>query len=315
VIRFRPFRNTDPPVVADMWNDSLSQRGAFRLRNATLLEYCIFAKPYFDPNGLVIAEDDGHPVGFVHAGFGPTASESDLAFDAGVVCAIAVRPSHRRQKIGGGLLRHAEEYLGGLGAAQLVAGGLRPLNPFYFGLYGGSDSPGFLASDEAAAPFFEHHGYRCATTTIILGRKLDGYQAPVDPRFIALRRRYDVQLVPQPEIGSWWQECVMGVFDPVEFRLVDKLSTIPAARTLVWEMSAGRQPGNSAAGVLDVQVRPDVRRQGLARFLVNQMLRYVQDQHFRSAEVHVPELNQPALALFKGLGFEQIDIGRNYRKG
>ena len=86
----------------------------------------------------------------------------------------------------------------------------------------------------------------------------------VDPRFVSLRRRYDVQLVPQPEISSWWQECVLGVFEPVEFRLMDKLNGIPAA-ALVWEMSAGRPPGQGAAGILDIQVRPDVRRQGLAR--------------------------------------------------
>ena len=106
----------------------------------------------------------------------------------------------------------------------------------------------------------------------------------------------------------------MGVFEPVEFRLTDKLSGIPAARTMVWEMTAGRQPGHGVAGVLDVQVRPDVRRQGLARFLLNQMLRYIQEQYFRGAEVHVPELNQAALGLFKSLGFAQVDIGRSYRR-
>lgn len=315
MIRFRRFQNTDPPALVEIWNESFTNRGAYRLRSPTLFEHCLFSKPYFDHAGLIIAESEGRPVGFVHAGFGPNAAETDLSFDIGIVSAIAVRPAFRRQKIGSGLLRQAEEYLGSLGATQLVGGGMRPLNPFYFGLYGGADSPGFLMSDPAAAPFFEHHGYVGWNTCIVLGRRLENYQSVVDPRFVALRRRYDVQLVPQPEIGSWWQECVMGVFDPVEFRLVDKLTNLPAARAQVWEMTAGRQPTGAAAGILSIQVRPDVRRQGLARFLINQLLRYIQEQYFRAAEVHVPELNQPALALFKGLGFETLDIGRSYKKG
>jgi ribosomal protein S18 acetylase RimI-like enzyme len=314
VIEFRTFRNTDPPGLVEIWNESLTGRGATRLRAATLLEHCLFAKPYFDPAGLLIAEDGGKLVGFAHAGFGPNAAETDLSFEVGIVCAVAVRPSYRRQKIGTQLLKRAEDYLRGHRAKQIVAGGIRPLNPFYFGLYGGADSPGFLASDAAAGPFLEHNGYQSWSTCLVLDRRLQTYEPVVDPRFLGLRRRYDIQLVPQPEIKSWWQECVMGVFEPVEFRLTDKLSGIPAARMMVWEMTAGRQPGNAAAGVLDVQVRPDVRRQGLARFLVNQMLRYIQEQFFRGAEAHVPESNAAARGLYGSIGFEQVDVGRSYRR-
>ncbi len=191
---------------------------------------------------------------------------------------------------------------------------MRPLNPFYFGLYGGADSPGFLASDTSAGLFFEHHGFQPFETTLVFERKLEGYQPVIDPRFVALRRRYDVQLIPQPEIQSWWQECVLGNFEPVEFRLQDKLSGIPAARALVWEMSAGRQPGHGAAGILNIQVRPDVRRQGLAKFLLNQMIRYIQEQFFRSSEVHIPDQNEATLELFKSLGFEKVDVGRSYHR-
>jgi len=44
------------------------------------------------------------------------------------------------------------------------------------------------------------------------------------------------------------------------------------------------------------------------------MLRYIQEQYFRGAEAHVPELSPAALGLYKGLGFEQVDIGRSYRR-
>jgi ribosomal protein S18 acetylase RimI-like enzyme len=314
VISFRHFRNSDPPSIVQIWNESFVNRGAYRLRAATLLELCVFSKPYFDPPGLIIAEDEGKAVGFVHAGFGPSAAENSLSLDTGIICAIAVRPSHRRQKIGTNLLGHAEAYLKELGAAEVVAGGMRPLNPFYFGVYGGSDSPGFLASDPDAAPFMESLGYRGCATCLLLQRNLENFQPVVDSRFVALRRRYETQLVPQPEIGSWWQSCVLGSFEPVEFRLLDKLSGIPAARALVWEMSSSRQPSPLAAGIIDLQVRPDIRRQGLGKLLVNQLLRYIQENAFKLAEVQIPENNQIALDLFRGIGFEQVDIGRSYKR-
>jgi ribosomal protein S18 acetylase RimI-like enzyme len=314
VTQLRIFRNTDPPALVDIWNESFTGRGAYPLRSPALLEHCLFAKPYFDHAGLIVAEDDGKTVGFIHASFGPNSAETSLSFDTGVICALAVRPTYRRRKIGSQLLVEAEAYLRHLGAKRIIGGGMRPRNPFYFGLYGGADSPGFLASDSLAQPFFEHHGFEPFETTHVFERKLEGYQPAIDPRFVALRRRYDVQLIPQPEIQSWWQECVLGNFEPVEFRLQDKLSGIPAARALVWEMSAGRQPGHGAAGILNVQVRPDVRRQGLAKFLLNQTIRYIQEQFFRTSEVHIPDINQPAIELAKSLGFERVDVGRSYHR-
>ncbi|MFL5338561.1 MAG: GNAT family N-acetyltransferase [Gemmataceae bacterium] len=314
MIQYRRFRNTDPPALAELWNDAFQGRGAFPVRSANLFEHGIFAKPYFDPNGLLLAEEDGRVVGFVHAGFGPNAAETDISTDTGVICAIAVRPSHRRRRIGTELLRRAEDYLRQYGATQLVAGGMRPINPFYFGLYGGADSPGFLASDASAAPFFEYRGYTAENTCLVLELQLEQYSPPVDSRFLNLRRKYDVQLVPQPELNSWWQDCVLGQIEPVEFRLADKLSGIAAARVLAWEMSSLRQPSPPTAGVLDVAVKPEVRRQGLGRFLLGQMFRYISEQYFRLVEAQVPEVNHGAVDLFRGLGFEQVDVGRTYRK-
>src|SRR5438067_1190395 len=79
---------------------------------STLEEY-VFAKPYFDPAGLLLALEDGVPVGFAHGGFGPGADESALSTGTGVVCAVGVRPSHRRRGLGAELLRRCEAYLAG----------------------------------------------------------------------------------------------------------------------------------------------------------------------------------------------------------
>jgi ribosomal protein S18 acetylase RimI-like enzyme len=316
VIRYRCFRNTDPPGLVEIWNDAFTGRGAYQLRSSASLERWAFAKPYFDPNGFFLAEDEGRAVGFAHAGFGPDDNLYHLSNRLGVVCAIGVMTTYRRQGIGTALLRHCEAYLTAAGSGEIVAGPMRPNNPFYFGLYGGSDSPGFLLSDAGAGPFFEHHGYHGRQTCLVLQRKLDGPVGVIDPRFAALKRRYEVQILPRPSVGTWWQECVLGQMEPVEFRLEDKQTGLPAARATIWEMEGFSWRWNyPAAGILDILVRPDLRRQGLARFLVAQLMRYLQDQYFGIAEVQTDQRNQAAVSLYLGLGFEQVDAGRTYQRG
>src|SRR3954466_11894348 len=52
-MRYRHFRNTAPPALAPLWNESLIHRGAVELRSASPLEVAVLNKPYFDPAGLV----------------------------------------------------------------------------------------------------------------------------------------------------------------------------------------------------------------------------------------------------------------------
>jgi ribosomal protein S18 acetylase RimI-like enzyme len=72
--------------------------------------------------------------------------------------------------------------------------------------------------------------------------------------------------------------------------------------------------GLPSAGVLDIQVRADLRRQGLARFLLTHVLRKLQDDYFGIVEVQASDTDEAALGLFGALGFERVDAGRVYRK-
>lgn len=315
MIEYRTFRNTDPPHLVTVWNEALPNRGAFMLRSAAPLDRWIFSKPYFDPAGLIIAADDGVPVGFCHAGFGPNADQSALDRSIGVISMIAVRLAQRRNKLGSELLLRAEDYLRQHGAKDLYAGGLKPLSPFYFGLYGGSNSPGFLESDPAMRPFFEARGYQAFQRSIIFHRKLDQPLNLVDTRFSSLRRRFEVQVMPRSLVGTWWQECMIGQLEQFEFRIDEKAGGQPAARALYWEMEGyGWRWNTPAAGVMDIQVRNDLRRQGVGKYIVAQLLRYLQEQYFGVVEVQVNEESPDALKMFRSLGFAQVDVGIMYRK-
>jgi ribosomal protein S18 acetylase RimI-like enzyme len=315
-MRYRHFRNVDPPALVALWNEALTHRGAVELRSHTALDTAVFNKPYFDPAGFFVAEDDaGRLAGFAHAGFGPTEDLSALDHSRGVVCAIAVRPEDRRQRVGTELLGRCEAYLRERGATLLRAGTIRPVKPFYLGVYGGSNAPGFLKSDPDADPFFRARGYQPDHRVLVFDRRLDLPLNIVDARFGALRKRYEPQALPQARLGSWWRECVFGPLEPFEFRLDDKQTGQTAARALFWEMTDyGWRWGGPAAGVIDVQVRNDLRRQGLGRFLLAQLLRHLQEQYFAVAEVQVPAEDETAARLFRSLGFLQVDEGVSYTK-
>jgi ribosomal protein S18 acetylase RimI-like enzyme len=228
---------------------------------------------------------------------------------------IAVVPSHQRRGIGTELLRRCESYLQERGADTLFAGPMSPLNPFYFGLYGGSESPGFLESDAAAEPFLTRRGYRVWDTCLVFQRLLADPIRVADPRFAALRRQCEVYLAPQSGTASWYQECVLGPLELLEFRLKEKATAQTVARATVWEMdSLCRRRNEASVGIVEVEVRPELRRQGLAKFLLTHLLLNLQDQYFSTTEVQTMEKNEAAVSLYRGLGFEPVDVGRIYRK-
>jgi ribosomal protein S18 acetylase RimI-like enzyme len=320
VISYRRFLNSDPPGLVDVWNETAAGRGSFPLKSASLLDKWVFSKPYFDPEGLIVAEEeftDGTKKihGFALSGFGPNEDLTALSHDLGIVCTIQVRPGSRKLGVGKALLKRSESYLRDRGATRLRVGSMNPNNPYMFGLYGGANSPGLLKSDVDTEPFLKRMGYEPVDSISVYQRKLDAPLTVADNRFNFLRKRYDVQMIPVASVGSWWSECVWGILEPVEFRAYDKLTGMPCARAVVWELEGFNWRWNyPAAGILDVQVRPDLRKQGMAKMLLFQILRFLQDQFFGIAELQVKTADPAAVGLCKSLGYEKVDEGFVYDK-
>jgi GNAT superfamily N-acetyltransferase len=315
LVHYRPFLNTDPPGLAEVWNDAVSGRGAAYVGSPNLFEYCLFARPWFDPAGLIVAHDASGPVGFAHAGFGPNERETALSTERGVTWAVAVRPTARRQGVGSELLRRSEQYLRERGTRELYFGSQAPLNPFGFGVYGGCNSPGVLDGEPEAGPFLKRHGYAPVRACRVWQRRIDGAINVPDGRFSGLRARYEFRARPRAVLGSWWREATRAPIEPVEFRLEEKSTSKFAASVTAWEMEPFSRTWNEAAyGLLELEVRPDLRRQGLAKLLLTQTFRFLQDQFFSMVEAQTVEGDVAAEGVFRSLGFEAVDVGRLYRK-
>ncbi|MBI3408504.1 MAG: GNAT family N-acetyltransferase [Planctomycetes bacterium] len=320
MVQFRTFRNTDPPRLVEVWNETFTGRGAVVFPNSTLLERFVFSKPIFDPAGLIVAEDAGVCVGFAHAAMSQAASAASGGAQAaddpiGVTCLIGVRPARQRQGIGTELLHRCEDYLRVRGARTLRAGPHWPHNPFYLGLYGGCDSPGFLTSDAKAEPFFQRHGYKIVRKVLVMQRLLDHTVKIIDPRFAPHRQRFLVRGCSPRSFHGYWNECILGFIEPVELVLEEKQTGEAVARVLMWEMEGfGSKWHRPTIGIMGFEVQPKWQRLGVGKYLLSQLLREVQEQFFELAEVHLHEHNQPAIQFLKSLAFQHVDTGQVYER-
>jgi ribosomal protein S18 acetylase RimI-like enzyme len=293
----------------------MSSRGTAFLQGVMPFEAYVLAKRYFDREGLILAEENGSVLGCIHAGFGPDASGQGLDTTKGVICMIMVLPQHRRRAIGHELLLRAEDYLRQRGARTILAGCRKPLDPFYWGLYGGSEMSGFLRSDSHADPFLLSHGYMIQETILIFQRSLEAPPAITDPRFARIKRKYEAYVKPSPIVPRVCEEARHGPLEGLQFQLQDMATGKPVAQAKMWDMDLyAWRWHQAAAGLYDIEVQPTLRRQGLSKYLFAHMLRYLHDQFYTLVEAHALASNPAAVQLLQSLGFKQVDEGRVYRK-
>jgi len=279
MLQYRSFCNTDPPVLASIWRSRRGQPGLLQPVSSDVLEQLVLAKPYFEYEGLIVARQEGRPVGFAHAGFGPNETEDRISTGLGVTCMVIVRPDCAEAEVAAGLLARCEAYLRGRGAKVLYGGGIRPLNPFYLGLYGGSELPGVLGSDAVACALYRRQGYREIDRTCIFHRGVEGFQAPVSRQQMQLRRSTVVEVTVDPPARSWWEACTTGDFDLTQFQLVPRGGGPPLARALLRNLEPTGAGGPArAAGVIELEIDAGYRRQGLATYLLVEVFRQLARQ-------------------------------------
>ncbi|MBX3436098.1 MAG: GNAT family N-acetyltransferase [Planctomycetaceae bacterium] len=315
VIEYRSFRNEDPPQLVRLWHDCNLGRGAAKGFTPDAFELVNFSQPYFDPHGLILAWDADDLVGMVHAGFGCSEDGSRLAYDAGVIAAVMVRPDRRRQGIGRALVAQAEEYLRRSGSQGLQAGESRGRDPFYFGLYGGARPSGFLLTDSAADPFFKAVDYEPAQRIGVYQRNIQESTDPVHFRLIAIRRTTALSISDQPAEPSWWWYTRLGRVDSIRFQLHPKKGGPPFAAVSVIGLDAYVASWHARCiGIVDVYVREGERGKGYGRTLLVEVARHMRQELISLAEVHSPDANEYAVKAILGAGFERIDTGIVYRK-
>ena len=314
VIEYRHYRNNDPPLVLALWNASGFARGGASEISHDLLDLLLFSQPYFDRHGLIVASQDQRLVGMVHAGFGCNEHGTDLNRNDGVICQLLVHPERRRQGIGRELMQRARQYLTDHGATTIHAGPGPGRDPFYCGLYGGSEAAGFLATDEGVAEFLADCGFDAADRFAIYQRplELDSAEA-VDFRSVQWKRQVRIEISAQNNSGDWWWNNRFGRLDYVCFRLLPKDDDQPLASLTLVGLDQFIPKWNSRAiGLADIHVVEQHRRQGLGRLLITETLRRLKQETISLVEAHASESDEALAGLLGGCGFQRVDAGTQY---
>ncbi|HEV3338945.1 MAG TPA: GNAT family N-acetyltransferase [Pirellulales bacterium] len=315
MIRYRTFRNSDPPALAEIWRSQPEEHGRLQRMSAALFEQLVLSKPYFDNAGLIVAIDDGRPVGFSHAAFGPNEAGQRLSTQCGSTCLVMVLPQYGGQGIGAELLARSEQYLRERGAEVIYGGGIAPLNGFYLGLYGGSELPGILDTDVAEQQLFQSHGYREIDRVHVLERRLAGFRPAIDRNQMQVRRRSTVCAVSDPPPANWWEACTWSGLEATRFELTLRDVGRVVARATTWTIEPlSTSWGVRAAGVVGLEVDEGQRRRGLASYLMGDIMRQLAAEGTTLIQVQTMCWNQPALKLYEKLGFQLVDQGAVYRK-
>lgn len=313
---FRPFRNADTPALTALWNRGTPGRAVAAPLRVDEFEARVVGGPLFEAAGLIVAERDGTPVGFAHAGFGPEdgARPLRLSYELGTVGMLVAEPGSDDPAVESGLLAEAERYLRARGATVVYAGGRLPLNPFYWGLYGGSEWAGVLGSHEAFHRAVRVAGFQAVGSTVLL--EVDPARPPEtrDPRAVLLRRQARFEVDEDAFPSGWWEALALGDFRPTTYRLVAKTGGAVIARAGSWDMAwFGRRDGRARLGLYDVGVHADHRRKGFGRHLVAEILRLASAQATAVVSVQTASTNVAALALYKAVGFEPVETATLYR--
>lgn len=282
-----------------------------------MLERWVFSKSYFDHDGLIVAidEDSGRIQGYGLAGFAANEAMTELSFSEGVICSVAVRPTERRKGVGHGLVQKCEEYLAKPRSPHPRAGPVWPQCPFGFGLYGGTNCPGSwlrtpMPIRSSAPSGMLPHRRRWSISGSSISRSRSRTHGSgcfvAATRFKCCGRQRSVPggtttcgAPSNRSSSAWWISCRITL----------------RARAVVWELEGySWRWGFPSAGILDIQVRTDLRRQGLAKLLVSQILRFLQDQFFGICELQADANRPEIVALCKSAGLDQVDVGTSYLK-
>ena len=315
MIEYRTFHNADPPQLVRLWHQSRLGRGAAFGFSFDALETAVLAQPYFDPAGMILAVENGVVLGFVHAGFGGDKERTGLDRRFGVVCAVLVHPDFRRRGIGRELVARAEAYLKAAGATTIDAGPADPHDPFYVGLYGGSEPAGFLESDPDAAPFCTALGYQPVERHLIFQRDNSQQNFPISFRLMTIRRKTELGVTVRPRRMTWWWLTRFGRLDSIRFLLVPKSGGKAMAGITVCGLDCYLAKWNErAVGLTDLYLPQAERRKGYGQALVVEVCRKLHDEMITRIEAHAAEGDTATIGLLQSAEFEQVDVGVVYRK-
>lgn len=168
-VTVRPFTLGDDHVIHDLWRKSLPADPV----DADTFAVKVLADPNFDPNGVLVAEQNGRALGFAVAMARrvPLGPDGDLEPGTGWISVFGVAPDAQRIGAGTALFDAAEGFLAASGHRRVE---VAPYAPNYF--WPGVDRHMY----PGAQAFLRARGYRQLYEAVAMDKNLIGFSIPED---------------------------------------------------------------------------------------------------------------------------------------
>lgn len=300
-------------MIADIWRNQPASPQIAQPISIALLEHHVYAKPYFEPEGLVVARENGTPIGFVHVGFGPTEKRDRLNMEAGVVSRLMATQSDKRNVVLEELLLAGEDFLRKRGAKTIDVVGVFPACPFYLGFTGGCSPAGLAESETSEATFFQTLGYSKKNTFDYYRIRPAELKTPMDRPSVQRRRVTELRLDYDPTPTSWWDSCLWSLHERLAFRLATKRDTHPVLTAWFWDMQPlAASWGVRAVGMSEFEESSEAAPEDLALTL-GDSLKYMFSQGVATVELRA-ESGSRLDGILQSLGATKHEHSAAYQK-
>lgn len=282
--------------IARLWNANAAGRHAFFPWTGDLLRTQLAPNDRMSGRLLTARSGDGLLLGFVHVN---QVLEDGYPW-AGVVEAILVDVAFRNRGIGASLLDAALSAIGEFRPRPEFADALGawPFGYAFNILMDGSERSGVFLSEPAIYRLFRRVGFQPVKKSIVMRAELSGVEGRPIPRgagfYIAKRTE-----------RTWLDRVFRGreLWDHDLSRWDGRL----LSRSIFGFMEGeSKHEGRALFSVFGVNTPRDLQRRGYAGVNLSHLMAHARELGGELMELHVYADNEPALALYRSLGFKPV---------
>lgn len=311
----RTFRNTDVAALCKVWNAHFGDLGIGCRLNPLQLELICLAKPYFKAEDLFIAEYDQQVVGFLQLGPVGNSDLSDVQPDVMAIAGLCIVPCDSEGQVAQALLKRAEQSLRERKVRLCRFKPMLPESPFYQGVGPADSMIGATTSERRSCAWMTESGYVPVLPTTQWELDLSSFQPPIDRQQIQIRRSSIVERETDEPQMPWWQACLLGHAEPVQFRLSQRLPPRPICEALYWTVATELQTtATSIAWLWTPTLSTEETAAAQLTFLLGETCRQLQSERLELVRTVTAASHTQVNNLLRRLGFIAEQSGMVFEK-
>jgi hypothetical protein len=267
----------------------------------------------FDAQGLMVAEIDSVPIGFVHAVKSEENSDNASIPPFGLINALCVSEHPDEAMVANELLKAAEAYLHSRNVHDQVSTTSPDRFAFYLGVGESGGLLGVSARDRRQQQWLEAAGYRSQSMIETWQLPLSAFRPPMDRVQIMIRRQSRVELIDHGAVPhAWWRSVLLGHAEVSTFRFTTRGENA-SIDVDFWQPEFAVQNG---AACVFLNLPSDIEQEKVDHyaFLISDGLKHFQQGRVPRVRTTIYSNAQQNSKLLERLGFRKELQGMVYSK-